>query len=227
MQPYFFPYIGYFQLLAAVDKFVIYDDVEWSRGGWINRNRIQRNGNIHYVGVPVQKGRSSANINEQLISGSVCKNRTDFLRKIEAAYSRAPQYGAVYEMLSSGYSDESDRLVDLLESTLRSCCAYLEIDTPLVRSSELQMPVMPPQERVLCFCSELNATTYINASGGRQLYDVDVFEKHGVELKFLHSQPREYSQQTDVFNSMLSIIDVMMFNSISEIKTHLSSFWLD
>lgn len=228
MQPYFFPYIGYFQLIAAVDQFIIYDDVQWIKGGWINRNRILLDGQPHYVTLPVNKISIADNINERFFSKDFDKQKTKILRRIESAYRKAPYFKETIPVVESCLAGEQLKVSDFIVSTLLTVCDYLEIRTPFTLSSELEKDnSFRGQDQIIEINKIMGATEYVNPIGGVDLYDHSAFAKAGLFLKFLKSGDIRYQQfDTREFSPSLSIIDVMMFNSRPRVRELLDVYEL-
>ncbi len=226
MQPYFMPYIGYWQLMNAVDQYVVYDDVNFIKGGWINRNRILVNGEPKYFNVPMLGASSNKLINEIKVNNTqvlVAKN----LRILEGAYQKAPYYERVYSLMSEILSCQQDNLALFIFESFKKICNYLDINTELILSSDLNKDCeLKGQEKVLAICEELNAAEYYNAIGGQELYSYEDFEKHNIKLKFLKTNAINYEQFGNVFQPNLSMIDVMMFNSKEKIKEMLNKYSL-
>ena len=226
MQPYFIPYIGYWQLMNAVDKYVIYDDVNYIKGGWINRNRILVDGNPRYFNVPMKGATPNILINEVRVDNNnsiINKN----LRRIEGAYKKAPYYGDVYPMMEKILWCGKENIVEFIEYSFHVICDYLNIHTDFLMSSDLDKDNdLRGQDKVLAICSQLNATEYYNAIGGKKLYSHEIFNKHGVQLKFMKTNDICYKQFGGEFQSNLSILDVMMFNSIGKIKEYMEEYTL-
>ena len=226
MQPYFFPYIGYWQLLNAVEKYVIYDDVNFIKGGWINRNRIligkeTKYFNVQMVGASPYKLINEINVNND--EKIVDKN----LRIIEAAYKIAPYYDSVYPIIQKILKSGKENLAEYITESIKEICNYLDITTELIISSDLQKDnSLRGQEKVLTICNLLNATEYYNAVGGQELYSFSDFRQRGIKLKFLKSNPIVYKQFGEEFQENLSILDVMMFNSKEQIKEYLKDYKL-
>ena len=209
MQPYLFPYLGYFQLIHAVDSFVIYDDVKYKKGGWINRNYILSQGREMLFTVPVKGGSQNRLINEL----EMAEGGEKVLRTFRHCYSKASQFNSVYPLLESIFSSPERNLARFLENSLRLVCDHLLLVPQWHVSSALHKdPGLRGQAKVLAICEELSATHYINAPGGRELYDREAFASRGVKLSFLQSREVEYRQFSEAFVSSLSIIDVLMFN---------------
>ena len=227
MQPYFLPYIGYWQMMAAVDEFVVYDDVQFTRG-WINRNRMLWNDGVDIFTLPLRKGSSRARINERYLTDSWEDARTDLLNKFEHAYSKAPNYASVRRLLENMFKAEQTNLADFLYGSLEQVRAFLGIETVLTRSSQVpRLQDLRGADRILALAKARNATVYINAPGGRDLYDKKDFRTEGIELKFLQPDEIVYSQFGDHFEPWLSILDVMMFNDPVEIRDMLTRYRLE
>lgn len=194
MQPYAFPYLGYFQLINAVDLFVLYDDVAFEKQSWINRNALgARQGRQNFT-LPVHKPRLGQPISEMRLSEPKI-NQRKLLRTIDVLYRRAPHYKQVMPVLESAIVHDDENLARYLRHSLDVVTAYLGVSTPLVRSSERHRQIaLQGQERVIDICRTEGAQIYINAEGGRQLYDEAKFRRHGIDLRFLLHEPRPYRQ---------------------------------
>ena len=226
MQPYFMPYMGYWQLLAAVDRYVVYDDVNFIKQGWVNRNRILVNGKPGYINVPMLGAGSSRKINEIGVNNDMRLVRKN-LRMIGNLYGKAPYYREVSALLEAVLSCGKDNLAEYLTESIKAVCGYLGIGTELVISSSLDKDCsLKGQDKVLEICRLLGADEYYNAIGGRELYSGGVFAEKGISLKFLQTDDLEYGQFGQGFVGNLSIIDVMMFNSVREIKEMLEKYTL-
>ena len=226
MQPYFFPYIGYWQLMNAVDRYVIYDDVNYIKGGWINRNRILVNGEPKYFNIPMQGASPYKLINEVGVNNDeklIEKN----LRMIEGAYQRAPNYSAVYPLMEKSLRCGQECISDYILASFKIICDYLGIKTELIISSTLEKDCsLKAQDKVLAICELLGATDYWNAIGGQELYSFAGFKERGIKLKFLKTGNVEYVQFGGEFQRSLSIIDVMMFNSKEQVQSILLNYTL-
>lgn len=230
MQPYLFPHIGYFQLINAADKFVIYDDVNFIKGGWINRNNILVNKKANLFTLPLSQLSpftliKSTEINRVLFAH--WKNK--FFRTVEQAYKKAPYYKIVLPIISEGFNITSGNSISKLAITaLRSVCNYLEIQTPFVESSSIyNNKHLSGKERVIDICKQEKAEQYINTIGGKELYDKTEFEANSIKLNFIKSKKIIYKQFDHEFVPSLSIIDVMMFNSPVEINEMLNQYILE
>jgi hypothetical protein len=217
MQPYFLPYIGYFQLIASVDKFVIYDNIKYTKKGWINRNRMLQNGTDKIFSLALAKASDRLDIIEREISSEF--SRQKLLNQFRGCYLKAPYFEAVWPLIESIFSFQDDNLFRYIENSIVLMCDYLDIDTEIIVSSSVAADHdLLSQDRVLSICEALNANTYVNPIGGLELYSTDEFAQAGVELKFLQSSEVNYTQFGGTFVPWLSTIDVLMFNSIDQTK---------
>lgn len=226
MQPYFFPYIGYWQLLNAVDRYVIYDDVNYIKGGWVNRNRILVNGTAQYFNLPCLGLSVNKRINENVTNPDGREIQKQ-LRKVQEAYRKAPYYENAFPVIERIMCSGITNLAEYLINLTRQVCDYLEIQTELVVSSALDKDnALKAQDKVLAINRLLGATEYYNAIGGQELYSRADFENAGIKLSFLKAGDITYSQFTNEFVPNLSIIDVMMFNSKEQIQEMLKDYTL-
>ena len=225
MQPYLFPYIGYFQLINAVDKFVVYDNIQFSKKGWINRNRILVNGKDEYFTIPLKKDSDFLNIDQRTLAPAFATEKDKLLRRITESYRKAPYFEQVFPLVKEIISQEEDNLFRFIRRSLLAVCESLGIKTEIVVSSAIPIDhELRSQDKVLTICKAMNAYHYINPAGGMDLYSKDVFKQHHIELHFLESKAIEYRQFSDEFVPWLSIIDVMMFNSGDQIKEKLNAY---
>jgi len=220
MQPYFLPYIGYFQLIAAVDRFVVYDNIKYTKKGWINRNRFLSGGHDEVFSLPLQKASDALDVRERRLAPGF--DRAKLLNRLAEAYRRAPYFDEVMPLLRQIIEHHGDNLFDFIYHALIVVCGRLGIGTPLLVSSALEIDHgLQGQDRVMAICRRLGANTYINAIGGRDLYSRDAFAEHGIDLHFLQSRPCDYPQFGQPFVPWLSILDVMMFNAPESIASGL------
>jgi WbqC-like protein family len=226
MQPYFFPYIGYFQLIHAVDRFVIYDDVNYIMRGWINRNRILINGIPNYIIVPLQQASQNKRISDISIEASPAW-RNKIIRSIENTYRKAPYFTEVFAIVDNLIRYETDNLSDYLAYQLRMLSTFMGIKTEFVVTSRCyENSELTSQARILDICKHETVATYINPEGGQELYSKEQFKSGNINLKFLKATLPEYRQFSNEFVPGLSIIDVMMFNSPDEINKMLNEYEL-
>lgn len=226
MQPYLFPYLGYFQLINVVDIFVIYDDLQYIKKGWINRNYILVNGRAYLFTLSLQKVSSNKLIKNILIHTD-SKNKEKLLKIIKHAYPKAPQYKIVSPILEKVILNDEENLSSYITFSLRKICDYLEIQTPFIVSPQLlKNDALKGEDRAIELNKRLGSTCYINPIGGVKLYNKERFKKEGIELYFFKTKNIEYKQFGNVFVPFLSIIDVLMFNSKDEVKKMLSEYEL-
>lgn len=224
MQPYFLPYIGYWQLLNAVDKYVVFDDVNFIKKGWINRNRILINGKPRFLNAPTTGISQNKHINEIGVNHDV-KTIDKNLKTIEMAYKKAPFFQVVYPMVDQILHSGADNIADYISDSLDVLCDYMHINTVRIMSSSIDKDnSLKGQDKILDICERLGATEYYNAIGGRELYDFSEFERRNIKLCFLETGPIEYKQFDNIFEPNLSILDVMMFNSVEEIQSMLQKY---
>ncbi len=222
MQPYFLPYIGYFQLIHAVDVFVVYDDIQYTKKGWINRNRILRSGSPVSFGVPLKSASDYLDVRDRNLADDFEPER--LIRQIAAAYRHAPHLAETMGFVERVMACPDRNLFAFLEHSLIEACRYLGLSTPLVRSSSLALDhELRHQDRVIAMCEALGAVTYINAPGGVDLYDPVAFRDRGIDLKFIRPTPFEYRQFDGPFVGSLSIVDVLMFNALPAVRSRVAS----
>lgn len=229
MQPYIFPYIGYFQLINAVDKFVFYDDVNFIKGGWINRNQVLLNGNKNLFTVTLKNASSFQTISETLIHTELYLNwKKKFLRSLEQSYKKAPSFEDVYILIKQVFETNHITIADLCIDSIKQVVNYLELEVVFERSSETYINTkgMEKAERLIKICRTNQANTYINPIGGKELYQKETFKENGIDLFFIENQLTTYPQFNNDFVSGLSIIDVLMFNNKEDIKKMLNQYQL-
>ena len=226
MQPYIFPYIGYFQLINAVDKFILYDDVNFINKGWINRNRMLNNGKDSLFSIPLKEASQNKLINEIEVNwDSAWKSK--FLKTLEQCYKKAPFYQETLLIIQQTLNVDDEPISKIVEHNLRLICKYLDIKTEIVSSSAIyQNSHLKAQERILAICLQEKATQYINPIGGLELYDKDFFEAQNIQLNFIKSKLIQYPQFKNEFVPWLSMIDVLMFNSKEEIISFINNYEL-
>lgn len=228
MQPYIFPYIGYFQLLGAVDVFVSYDTAQYIKGGWINRNRILFQEAPKYITFPVRKRQLNSLINEHLFADNIIiKEKNKILSVLQQSYSKAPFFNVVYPLLEDIINIDESNVARFAEHTQKEILKYMGIDVEYKRSSELDFDKsLKGQDRVVEIVKKLCGKRYINPIGGLELYSSKEFILNGIELRFLKSEVKPYQQFSNDFVPNLSILDVLMFNSKEETLKRLKQFEL-
>ncbi len=219
MQPYFFPYIGYFQLINTVDLFVIYDNIEFTKNGWINRNRILVNGRDEFITLPLKKDSDYLHVFQRYLADSFTNDKQKILRKIKESYRKAPYFDDAYQVIQKVFNFSNYNLFEFVFNSIKLICNYLDIKTEFIISSTIDINHnLKSEEKVIVICKAQNAATYINPIGGVELYNKINFSNEGLELQFLQAENVKYTQYKNESVPWLSIIDVMMFNSKEEIK---------
>jgi hypothetical protein len=222
MQPYFFPYVGYFQLIAAVDAFVVYDNIEYTKRGWINRNRILRDGEPAKLSLPLKKASDFMDVRERELAPEFRRDR--MLNQIKGAYQRAPFFEHTFPLIEAIVQNDANNLFAYLHHSISAVCAYLGVATRIETSSAVAIDHgLRGQDKVLALCRALGASAYVNAIGGLELYSREAFAAQGVELKFIRSKLFEYAQFGRTFVPSLSIIDVLMFNPLDAVRARVMS----
>lgn len=220
MQPYFFPYLGYFQLMRAANIFVVYDNIKYTKKGWINRNRLLLNGNPAVFSLPIRQASDQLEISKRSLASEF--NPRDLLGQIEGAYRGAPYFDSTFPMVCDILQSPTRNLFDYLFNSICTIKEHLGLTASLVVSSKIDADrALRGQDRVLWICRALQAHTYINPPGGRSLYSPTAFQDVGLELAFLEPQLLPYEQFGADFVPALSILDVLMFNSLERIRTNL------
>lgn len=231
MQPYFLPYIGYMQLMSAVDTFVLYDDVAFINRGWINRNRLLINGQEYLFTVPLKDASQNKRINEVSLADDL-KWRGKLLKTVEQGYRKAPHYGTVMPLTEKIVNFATDSIADLVHNSLIELNQYLGLTTRLVASSSVYANgQLKAQERISDICRQEGATRYINPIGGMELYDKPTFAQAGIELNFIQAKRVEYPQfnrtgEPNNFVPWLSVLDALMFCDVPTVRAMLGEYEL-
>jgi hypothetical protein len=227
MQPYLFPYIGYWQLMNTVDTFVLYDNIQFTKKGWFHRNNILANGKKTLFTIPLNKDSDFLDVRDRFLADDSKKQITKIVSQIEQSYKKAPYFSDVYPIIKNALLNNEKNLFNYILNSIHTVCSYLNIKTKIIISSEINIDhSLRSQEKVITLCKTLNAANYINPIGGMNLYDKSDFTKNGITLKFLHTELIEYPQFKPDFEPYMSIIDIMMFNSKAEISDMLEKFKL-
>jgi hypothetical protein len=227
MQPYFLPYIGYFQLIHAVDKFVIYDNIQFSKKGWFHRNRFLNNGKDEFFTIPLKKDSDFLNVNQRFLGDNYVEEKAKTLRKVKESYKKAPYFDAVFPIVENIFNYDNPNLFNFIHNSLLEILNVLNIKTEIVISSSINIDHgLKSQEKVLALSKALNASLYLNPIGGTGLYESKKFQENNIELLFIKSNPIAYAQFKNEFVPWLSIIDLLMFNSKDKIIDWLSDFSL-
>lgn len=222
MQPYFFPYIGYFQLIKAVDVFVVYDNIKYTKKGWINRNRMLLNGKDVMFSLPLKSGSDCLDVCQRELATDF--NRDKLMNQFREAYLHAPYFEQTLPLVEQIVRNEEANLFRFLHYSIAKTCEHLGMTTAIRVSSDIAIDHdLKGQDKVLALCGAVGATTYVNAIGGMDMYSKEAFRERGIELKFIKSKLLEYPQFGNAFVPWLSIIDVMMFNPLDTIRTCIST----
>jgi hypothetical protein len=223
MQPYFFPYLGYYHLVGSVDHFVFLDDVTYIKGGYINRNTILRDGQPHRFTLPVCAVSSYRAINEHQFSGDFHK----FLATLRQAYARAPHFGAAYELIERVTLDPDLNVARKCAHSIIEVFRYLGMEPEVSCASEYGISGIHGQDRIVKICHDLGAASYFNAAGGRELYSPARFAREGLELRFIESEFPTYPQcSRGEFVPRLSMIDILMHCPRQHIRSMLRTYSL-
>lgn len=223
-QPYYIPYIGYWQLIKSVDVFAIADNYNYIKNGWVNRNRVLEHDTIHYINIEVAHASQNRFISDHELKPIEKKKKLDQLR---CFYSKAPYKKEGLDLMDRILSFEGTNLADFLYNSIRLVCEYLRIGTEIVRTSDFdQDPSLKFADRIYDYCRQMGADEYHNLIGGEKLYSFEEFREHGLKLGFIEPVPYEYPQSKKEFEFGLSIIDVIMNNSPEDIEKILESYHL-
>lgn len=225
MQPYIFPYIGYFQLIQAVDKMVFYDDVNYIKRGWINRNRILVNNEANLFTIPVLQASQNKLINE-IELGIDNKWLRQFFATLEYNYKKAPYYKPILALIKTIFNQPHKTISDLAIASIIHISNHLELSTVFELSS-LNYPYtkgMDKADRLIEITKINNAQTYVNPSGGKELYQKEYFLERGVNLLFIENTIKPYPQFNTDFVDGLSILDVLMFNDKKNVMNLINQY---
>ena len=226
MQPYFFPYIGYFQLMNAVDEFVIYDNIEFTKKGWINRNRILVNGQDFFITIPLKKDSDYLDIKDRYLAEIWSFEKKKMLNRIIGSYRKAPYFDSVYPIIEKCILFEESNLFKFILNSLNLVKEYLGIRTSFLISSTISIDhTLKAEKKVIDICKARKANMYLNPIGGIQLYRKDDFKEEGIDLYFLKANDFTYKQFNKEFVPWLSILDVMMFNPKERLKEYLHHYY--
>lgn len=224
MQPYLLPYVGYFQLMKKAGAMVIYDDIKYSKGGWINRNRILSGGAPSWFTVPLKRGSDALDIRDRELSPTWPQERDHLLNRIRSLYRTAPYFDPTVSIIEDCLSYPEPDLFGFLKHSLTEMKRVLAIATPLIVSSTLGIDrSLHCADRVLATCARMEADHYINPIGGVGLYNPEQFLRTGIQLSFLRSAALPYPQLGRPFVPDLSILDVLMFNSKEQVQSILDT----
>jgi len=227
MQPYFFPYIGYFCLIKQADSFILFDSSQFIRHGWIERNQIlKQNGEPLYIKVPLLKYHRDTKINEIKINNDLPWKKK-IIDQLGPYKKKAPNYSKVINLLYKVFELNTDSIVELNRFSLEIICQHLKITTPIIVWSEMNInidPVYEPDDWALNISKALGSKIYYNAPGGVQFFNKKKYENSGIDLKFMKVLEAEYNQMSESFVPNLSIIDVLMFCEVADIHRMMDNY---
>ena len=226
MQPYLFPYLGYFQLINAADKFAIYSHVQYIKKGWINRNKILVNNHEKLFSFSIRKASYTDTIKEKYFDANIKTEFSKFLIMLHFSYKKALFFYETYNLIEEILNYDDFNVSNFILNSLHKICGYLNIQTPILDLASIENNSINRSERVIILCNLMESNHYINSIGGVELYDKTFFEDNGISLNFLKTRSIEYHQFGNIFVPNLSIIDIMMFNSIDRIHEMLNNFEL-
>lgn len=232
IQPYFLPYFGYFQLIKYVDLVVLYDNVQYTKKGWINRNKIIRNGEIINISIPLKKGSYKLDINERYLSKNWDVEKQKILNKIYQSYKNFNNYEDIHMILDLIIKHKQLRLDKFLANSIRIICNYLNIGTEIRFSSKIDSNNynLKSSDRILSLLKKINCYKYVNPINGKNLYDKKVFAQNGIKLEFFNSSYNKFNENTSPntgINSPLSIVDLLMRQSVENIKKDFGKFLIE
>ena len=227
MQPYFLPYLGYFQLVAAVDKFVFLNDVNFIKRGWINRNQIlKEGGDKQLFSIPLLDASQNRRIDEIELAMDPRWQRK-FKATVERTYRKAPFFDVAFPMLEKLLGSTATTIDELARESVQTFSTYLGVETPFTTSSESHdNRQLVGQDRIIDICLREEATVYVNPPSGRELYRSQAFQDKGLELKFVDPQLQPYEQFNAPFVAGLSVLDATMFNAGESLKQLVTSYQL-
>ncbi len=224
MQPYLFPYLGYYQLAKSVDEFVFFDDVNFIKRGFINRNSILKQSEAVRFTLPVQKASQNRLIKDHYFT----EDSSGVLSQLREAYAGAPQFSAVFPVVQSVLDDVDRSVVNITANSVKSIFEYLGLSKSFSLSSSIaKSDTSRGQDKIVEICCAKDASVYVNAIGGKDLYDSAAFSSHGIELKFIRMLDKPYAQPARPFVPNLSIIDALMNCTKAEVVELLGAFELE
>lgn len=220
MQPYFLPYIGYWQLLNSVDVFVVYDDIQFTKKGWINKNQFLLNGKATIFSLPLKSASNYLDVREREISDTFSLESKKMIRRVENAYRKAPFFNEGFDLICSVLEHPEKNLFSFILNSIEVLKNRMSIKAEIIVSSELKIPrSLKGQDRVIATCKKLGAIEYVNPIGGLKLYSNQDFDSEGITLLFQKTCNLQYPQFSHTFVPNLSILDVIMFLGFEDTKS--------
>lgn len=220
MQPYFLPYIGYFRLFTNAERFIFLDNAYYINKGWVNRNRLLINNKSWTFTIPLNNASQNKLINELTIS---YKNYdyNKLLKSIYYNYKKSPQFEMVYPLAERIFKFKDLRLINFIINSFIEIFQYLKLPFKFDLASNILEKKCNGEEYIINLCRQVNATVYLNASGGKHLYNENHFLNQGIKIMFLGPETFTYSHPCGNFIQNLSILDVIMFNDKNKICNEL------
>lgn len=218
------PYLGYWQLMAAVDKYVVYDDVNFIKRGWANRNNILVNGEPYLFSISLNGASQNKSFNEIDIADDFGRLKKTLCH----SYNKAPYYEETMHLMNEIFDYPDRNLARFIHHSFQKVLKYVKCNTELIMSSSIEKDCsLKGQDKILDICRILQTDKYINTINGRELYNVDDFAKKGIELRFIKMSSITYPQYRNAFVPNLSLIDVLMFNGREGTKQLLNAYVLE
>ncbi len=227
MQPYFFPYLGYFQLIANVDVFVVYDDVKYTKRGWINRNRILLNNQIKTISLPIAKASDYKLILERQLAEHWPKQKLKILSQLKQQYQKSPYFEDVMVVVSKVLNYDTNSLFEFNFNLLKSMCDLLEVNTQIISSSSVENTShLKAENKLYSLCAALNADVYINPVGGQSLYSKHAFQERSIELQFIEMDTANILSKLPEEQRSLSILHILFSLGVTKTKQLLRTGYL-
>jgi hypothetical protein len=225
MQPYFLPYLGYWQLLSAVDLFVVYDNIQFTKKGWFNRNYMLSKGQKYLFSLPLKKDSDFLNVDHRCLADDSHVLTEKTLRVIAESYKKAPFFEQTFPLIQDVFRFTDKNLFRYIKHSIDRIAAHLSIDTQIIISSDIDIDhTLRAEAKVIALCKKLNAKDYINPIGGLTLYAPEQFRQNGIQLSFLNTLCPPYVQMSPEFVSHLSILDLLMQVGVEGVSGMLKSF---
>lgn len=219
MQPYFLPYLGYFQLIREVDFFVLTDDYEFSKGGWINRNKIIQNNEVKYLTIPLKAASDYSKISERVVSENYSGSK--FFNSLKSSYQAKKYFNENSKIMEKIFFNRERNLFAFIEQSIKILSEVFDLKTKTMLTSDFSLnPNLSGQDKIIKICHDLDASCYVNLPGGKSLYNPRTFLQGGIDLRFLKPSLVPYDQGRVEFTPNLSVIDVLFNNGIKSVVNH-------
>jgi len=211
LQSNYIPWKGYFDLIRSVDEFILYDEVQYTKRDWRNRNKIKTSDGIQWLTIPVEvKGKYFQRINETLISDPAwAKNHWT---RLKCAYGKAPFFKQYHQMLESLYLGHDFKLIsEVNELFIRKLCEVFGISTSITQSTRYPTQTEDPSERLLQICLQAKATCYVSGPAAKDYLNVDIFKTNGITVEWMdYCGYQEYPQLNPPFDHYVSVLDLLL-----------------